>query len=217
MFHIQQPLVFVALSGESFAYLTHMPHKHRQACYSFDGEVFYELAIRDFGGSAVAHDLSFSIPIRNIDGQLQKRDNVITYNRERYVLDENIEFNPLKIVPLPIMRRPEYFCMASDGTFVYISVDNYGDWYESLKVYIGDGNVMRQVSIVDPVIDVVRYRRGATRIETSEQTFFSPSPHEMQNDPKVAPQWGDKKLVNLNPRDYIITETIDGRVTIAKE
>jgi hypothetical protein len=214
MARIEQPLVFVAPTGKSFVYLTDMPFSDGQVCYSPDGKTFYALATGGFGGTTIEHNLSFSDPHRGVDGRLHKADKVITYDDEQYVLREDVEFDPSKVVPLPATRRTEYICMAPDDTFVYVSADKFNYSYESFKLFVGDGKTMRQI----PVDDVTRYRDGGTTyIETPEQSFFSPSPFNAERDSKLVPQWGKQKLVNLDASDYDITETADGQVTITKK
>lgn len=210
----QQPLVFVAPSGKSFVYLTDMPFSDGQVCYSPDSKTFYALATGGFGGTTIEHDLSFSDPHHNVSGKLHKSGEVITYDDEQYALREDVEFDPSKVIPLPATRRTEYFCMAPDGTFVYVSADKFNYSYESFKLFVGDGKTMRGI----PVQYVERYRDGGTTyIKTPEQQFFSPSPFNAERDPNLVPQWGATKLVNLNASDYDITETADGQVTITKK
>lgn len=209
----QQPLVFVAPSGKSFVYLTHRPFSDGQVCYGSDSKTFYALAIGGFSGTTIEHNLSFSDPHHNVSGRLHKSGEVITFDDEQYALREDIKFDPSKVIPLPATRRTEYFCMALDGTFVYISANKYNDFYNTWKLFVGDGQTMRYI----PVKRVVRYRGSGTHVETAEQSFFSPSPFQAKNDPTPDPRWGDRGLVRLDPDAYNIVETADGQVTISKK
>lgn len=207
-----QPVVYVALTGKAFAYLTDMPFMDGEVAFSPDGETFYALSTGGFGGSVDKHDLSFEDPHQGIKGKLHLEDEQITYDGEVYRKTHRL-INPSSVVPLPAARRTEYLCQAEDGTFVYVSADKYNYSYESFKLFVGDGATMREIE----VNDVVRYRDGGTTyVQTPEVTFFSPSPFNAQRDSNLVPQWGDKKLVNLDAKDYDIVEA-DGTVTITKK
>jgi hypothetical protein len=210
----QQPLVFVARSGKTFVYLTDMPLGDGELCYSPDGKTFYALASGGFGGTTIEHDLSFSDPHHGVSGRLCRNGDILTYEGENYFLQEGLAFDVSKTVPLPATRRTEYFCQTEDGTFVYVSADEFNYSYESFRLYVGNGKSMRQI----PVNDVTRYRDGGTTfIETAEETFYSPSPFNVRRDPNLVPKWGTNKLVELDPNNYDIREKANGKVTIKKK
>jgi hypothetical protein len=107
-------------------------------------------------------------------------------------------------------RTPEYLFALPDGRFIYVSVEtDASDYYESFRLFIGDGKVMRDV----PVTSVERFRDGGTTyVETAEGVLFSPSRHKGGK-----PAWGDdeceQELIELDPRHFVIVETAAG-VTI---
>lgn len=208
----KQATQFVALSGKVFVYLTDMPFQDGQVLFSPDGVTFYELASRGFGGTTIEHDLSFDDPHQGVSGKLHRNGYVIDYDGERYT-QQYVTFDQSSVVPLPATRRTEYLCQAEDGTLFYVSANKYNYSYESFKLFVGDGTIMREV----PVQYVERYSDGGTTyIRTPEETFFSPSPFNAQRDANLVPQWGSQKLTNLNEDDYDIVETPEGEVSITK-
>lgn len=207
----KQATQFVAPSGRSFVYLSDFPCD-REVLYSPDGITFYELARRGFGGTAIEHNLSFDDPHQGVSGKLRRNGNVIDYNGERYT-QQDVSFDQSSVVPLPATRCTEYLCQSEDDTFLYVSADKYDSFYESFRLFIGNGTTMREV----PVQHVRRYRDGGTTyIHTPEETFFSPSPSKAQRDADLVPQWGSQKLTNLNEDDFDIVETLEGEVSITK-
>ena len=73
-------------------------------------------------------------------------------------------------MPLPMVRQPEYLFYLPNKHFVYVSADKYQYFYESFKLFIGDGVEMREVHIRN----VTRYCDGGTIIiETDEGQLFS--------------------------------------------
>jgi|GEM_PF-2845481 len=217
------PAVFVAESGEKFVFLADSP-RDGQIAYSRDGETFYTLAITGTAGLHSKGNIfdkhSISNPHDDTSGALHRvradADNVemLVYNWSFY-FRQDVEFDSSKLVPLPLTRRTEYLCQAEDdSTFVYISANKYNDFYDTWKLFVGDGKTMRLIT----VSNVERYRDGGTTyVETAEQAFFSPSPFNAENDPTLVPRWGDRKLVSLDPKDYDVVETADDQVTISKK
>ncbi len=110
-------------------------------------------------------------------------------------------------------RKVEYFCKCENGNFIYVSADKHNFSYESFRLFVGKGKKMREVQIKN----VNRYRDGGTTfIETSKGTFFSPSPFNVQQSPKIIPTWKKKGLVNLDVKEYDIVEAED-KVVITKK
>jgi hypothetical protein len=218
MLKTHQAMQFTAPSGKSFAFTRDMGFpQDGEVLYSSDGETFFALAVggqgsRTEGGVLVDMDLSFTNPHNGVSDKLHYNGSVIIYEGEEYI-KQDITFDQSSVVPLPATRRTEYLCQAEDGTLFYVGSDKYNYSYESFKLFVGDGNTMREI----PVECVERYRDGGTTyIRTPEETFFSPSPFNAQRDPNLLPQWGSQKLTSLNKDDYDIVETPDREVSITK-
>ncbi len=215
MYRAKQPVEYVAKSGKRFVYLSSMPIQS-DLLYSPDGETYFRLVCRGFGGSSIDHDLSFEDPHRGVSGTLRHEENVVLYDGELYFRQEApLSLENLKIIPLPAARYTEYLMRTADGTFIYVGADKYEFSYESFRMYIGDGTTMREV----PISRVERFRDGGTTIIlTAEGRFYSPSPFYAQEDPeRQFPKWGEEPLVRLKADDYDIVETPEGRVTITKK
>ncbi len=208
----KQTAQFVAPSGKALVYLSDLPMMDSELLFSPDGVTFYALASSGFSGNAMEHKLSFYDPHRGVSGELHRDGDTIGYNGERYT-EQDVTFNQSSVVPLPATRRTEYLCQAKDGTLFYVSAKKYNYSYESFKLFVGDGTTMREIQVQR----VERYRDGGTTyIFTSEETFFSPSPLSVQQNPELVPQWGSQKLSNLDRGDYVIVETPDEGVSITK-
>lgn len=119
------------------------------------------------------------------------------------------------VVPLPFARQTEYLCQTEDGTLVYVSADKHNYSYESFRLFVGDGLLMREI----PIEHVERFRDGGTTcVYTTEgRTFFSPSPSNARRDPKLVPKWDEEDLASLDRDAYDIVETPEGVVTITKK
>jgi hypothetical protein len=130
------------------------------------------------------------------------------------------ERNPVSGTPA---REPEYLFRVPDGPdgpdggLIYVStgpVTDYRNYYDSFKLFIGDGTVMRDV----PVTDVTRYRDGGTTVvETTEGFLFVPSRYQSDAQPSWGVEDGERQdLETLDPRDFEISEssttvTLEGR------
>ncbi len=208
----QQAAMFFAASGKSFVYLVDMPMSDGQVAYSPDGETFYALASKGFGGSRDEHDLSFDDPHHDVSGKLHRNGDVIEYDGETFTLQEAV-FDPTVVVPLPNARRVEYLCRAENGTLIFVSSDVYYYSYESFRMFVGDGEEMREV----PIQRVDRYRDGGTtNVFTDEGVFRSPSPFKAQQDSTLVLSWRKEPLANLNQDDFTIVEE-GGVVTITEK
>jgi hypothetical protein len=122
----------------------------------------------------------------------------------------------VSVVPLPPARMPKYLFRLRDGRYIYVSADVHDYSFESFRLFIGDGKVMREI----PVGHVRRYLDGGTTfVETAEETLFSPSGASSSEqiremfDRDGKPTWGNEELERLDASQFVISESATG-VTI---
>jgi hypothetical protein len=117
-----------------------------------------------------------------------------------------------EIVLPPNGRHLEYFYSLGHGRYVYVSADDIDFLELSFKLFIGPGDSMREVEI----LDVVLHDDASSYISTLEGVLYLPS----KLDPAVGAAWacqGDiQQLEPLDPDMYDINETAEG-VTITKK
>lgn len=171
-----------------------------EVLFSPDGEKFFKLHRTGFGGSSEKHHISYEDPHRNRRGDIYREGNQLTMDGKVFKkVGNRPEVDP---IPLPIVRVPEYLFLheTSGDVYIYVSADKYNNSYESFKLFIGNGDNMREL----PVRHVERYRDGGTTyIETDEGTLFSPTPFDQ--DAKAT--WNQRVLVGVDPLGYDISET----------
>lgn len=216
MIATQEAARFATRSGKMFVYLADFPINDGDVLFSPNsGETFYALAMGGFNGSTLSHSLTFSNPIVGVGGVLRRTSDGIEHNGEFYAQQPPSQApDPESVMPLPYARRMEYFCRTIDGTFVYVSADQYNYSYESFKLYVGDGGFMRELR----VYNVKRLRDGGTTVITTESgEFYSPSPFAKHSG-KMMPlkTWLGSGVDDVDPADYDIVETANG-LTITRK
>lgn len=111
-----------------------------------------------------------------------------------------------EIVLPPNGRHMEYFYSLGRGGYVYVSADDIDFLELSFKLFIGPGDSMREVEI----LDVVLHDDARSYISTLESVLYLPS----KLDPGVRATWtcqGDiEQLEPLDPDMYDINETAEG-------
>lgn len=182
--------------------------------YSFDDETFYALVCKGIGGPKASRVLDFFDPHHNVEGQVVRTDNVVTYNDRRYVLQPG-PFSPTNIVPVPQTRRVDLFGVTANGIMVHLSADEYRqpdqEPYESYRLYAGRGTLEHYV------IDDVDPQINGMRVETTSRFWLSvTSEYGMLKNPNRVPLWNGEKLTVLNPEDYIITEVLGRSMTVVE-
>lgn len=198
---------YKAPSGAMFAFTE--PFKWRDFYYSPDGQNFFEIKSRGFGGSGKEFTISYENPHNSTSGKIRGEDNRLFTETEVFDLVDS--FPEIEVTPLPTIRITEYLFMAAGGQYFYVCADKYNYSYESFRLFVGTPPNLRPIKIKH----VERYRDGGTTyIRTDEGILFSPSPFKEG----VKATWTnvDKfeiDLVKLDPSQFKITETEDG-VTI---
>lgn len=179
--------------------------------HSFDGKTFYQLKQCGFCGTDINYEMTVLDPHSGVELKIYvKRQGLVVYYDGRTLAASSATFDTSQpVVPLPTVRKCEYlFQNTADNSLVYVSADKYKYSYESFKLFVGrTGDPMNQI----PVQDVERYRDGGTTyVRTALGTLFSPAGHRHDK----SATWNGAKVVQLDPKAYTITETIEGVVTI---
>lgn len=123
----------------------------------------------------------------------------------------------ISAVPLPHIRVPEKLFSLPGGGFVYVSADKYNYQYETLRLFVGSGT-LKSV----PITNVERFRDGGTTIiHVKGGSLYWPSPTASLagsdfTEAERIPTWRGKKIVRLNPGQYMIVEN-GATVTISKK
>lgn len=177
----------------------------REVLYSPNGEKFFELYRRGFGGSNEEFDLSFEDPHHERNGRFHRSGDTIELDGT--IFRKIDEPRAVDVVPLPEVRKPEYLFRLADGNYLYVSADKYRYSYESFRMWIGSGEEMREVIVKR----VGRYRDGGTtQIDTEEGVFFNPIGFAFRDRKST---WKDEEMTRLDLNDFVIVEN-DRRVTV---
>ncbi|HUD07419.1 MAG TPA: hypothetical protein VMR34_06060 [Candidatus Saccharimonadales bacterium] len=123
------------------------------------------------------------------------------------LLDDPIEVSS----PITTGRRPEHLFLAEDWTLVYVSSDAADFSFSTVRLSVGNGWRMRRIAIrsVDRM-----HLDGTLAIRTRVGSLYSPSDIHIQKCPNDVPKWGRKRLIRLDPSDFVISESADGEVII---
>lgn len=110
-------------------------------------------------------------------------------------------------------RQTEYLFQLANGQLIYVSRKDFQDsdyedpdfdLYATFKVFMGNGEVMREIAITD---GIRRYRDGGTTyIPTAEGMLYSPSAFNE----KVWPSFNDVPMMRLDHSLFTIEETAQG-------
>lgn len=217
--------VFVANDGSAIALLSRTPVNNGDVAYSPDGETFFALVVTGYSGSRDKDQISLENPRTGDAMQITRTGDTVTCGLQKFTAIEKT-FDHSKLTGLPNVRDVEYLLKDGSGKLYFVSNSKYDYSYESLRLYIGDGEEMRQV----PIKKVARYRDGgSTFLQTEEGTLYVPTSFNEL----LVPHWGedafvlglfaDKKsgfenadtvLTKLDPIHFDITEDDSGvRIT----
>lgn len=146
---------------------------------SDDGKTFYELKNRSFGGTSKEHKLSFENPHKGIQGELSRKNDIVTMNGETFTKVE--AYQPTETVKLPEIRQEQYAFTLKGGEKLKVTADKYNFTYESFKLFIGEREI--------PIKHIERFRDGGTTIiDTDEGRLFVPA------DRNKKPTWNGEEI-----------------------
>lgn len=199
--------------------------KREPYLHSPDGITYYVVyggaGCRQTSGDEIKESGSFHVPTLGVEGQFERHNETLTWLDETYIkTSEVFDRSSVELVQLPDLRQLEYLVISEDGSVViYVSASFYEYSYKSFRLFIGDGETMREVKVQD----VIRYRDGGTTyIETDEGTFYSPAPKRNASSGRLESQpciWNEEIVLNRRVmRDevtdlYNIAEDETGLVT----
>ncbi|MFA5831059.1 MAG: hypothetical protein WC878_04500 [Candidatus Paceibacterota bacterium] len=135
--------------------------------YSPDGQVFFELFRHSIGGSPSEHDLWFEDARTHATARLRKKGEEIRLNGKTY--KKTAVRTEVEAIPLPEVRRPKYLFGLPDEQYLYVSTDKYKDTHDSYKMFLGDGEAMKQIFIAK--VDW-RHDNGTFNILTDKGNLF---------------------------------------------
>ena len=191
--------IFVAPSGRSFALRNAFPNGDGDILVSADGRTYRELGNRGFAGSASEFDVTVVDPANDVAFRLHRSGDALSFNGETYRLTPGASLGI--VVPLPVVRVPEYLFATPRGAMIYVSADRYKSSYESFKMFLGSvvpGDTLYECRIAD----VKRFLDGGTTwITTPRGTLFSPAPTLGGTS-----TWNGEPLTALDPAKFAITE-----------
>jgi hypothetical protein len=164
---------------------------------SSDGRIFFELFRTGFGGSPAEHDLWFEDPHEKVKMRLHRKGNEIRLNGKVYKKIDGC--SEIEVVPLPEVRHPEYLFGLPDEQYIYVSADKYHYSHDSFKLFLGDGEAMKEVSLKK--VDW-RHDNGTIIIETEKGKSSIP----WKFDRELVPTWRKTKLAKLDSENFEIIE-----------
>lgn len=209
----EEAVAFRAADGQRVVYVApDEPFRDGQLLYSPDGSLYYELDVQDFDGSGTSHELTFEDPHRHHRGQLSRTEDELVVDGVTY--SKVTTPRELQVVPLPeAPRRPEHLLRMPDGRLIYVSVDAITGDTSSLRVFVGDGRVMRQIRV-----EAVERIEALTEIHMDDPLGSLCIPHGDPGNLPVQPfltnsELDERELELMDLSQFVITETHTG-VTI---
>ena len=219
MLKTQQATPYIASTGEMFVSLsTYLAHDG-DLLFSSDGEMFYALGVRSVGGVLGPEGMDARFAFTNHqDGTtntIRLTNDTIEHQGVVYTKQASSIDMPT-VVPLPFARITEYLCQFGNGDLLYVSRNVYNWHYGDMKLFVGIGETMQEYKILN--VDRLR-DGGTTHIKMPDNYFSWPQQMFPTSIPKF-PSWSEGNVTDnltiLNPADFDIVETPEGKVAIAK-
>ncbi len=174
----QHDTLFISSDGEILVMDVKRGESH---LYSPDGNLFYEILGKasddQYFRRSVSESGTFQVPELSINASFKREDSSLVWRGDTYTWTGELFIRDNEqITGLPTSRVPEYLALSADASLVlYVTASEFRYSYESFRLFVGDGEKMREINIQRTTRDS---DGGTTTILTDEGVFYTPTPYE---------------------------------------
>jgi hypothetical protein len=163
------------------------------------GEEYYQLFPGATDGTTNSHGFPVEDPYTSGSGFIRRDDDVVTYRGLEFRLAAD-QPQQITIEPFPRIRIARHLFRTVAGSYFYVSQDKYYPTLESLRLFYGDGETLKELVIQDRL----QYRDGRSiRLQSRLGTLSIPSPYSHW---RGEARWNAHPLESADPSAYIFEE-----------